>query len=226
MSRLANALWEARNNGTNVDACALALEEAREVLADLVQRELATGREVVGWKIARLPLEGADDVFFAGPVFAHYDRPTSPLVRPRVEVEFVARIEGREGDGSWRLSWHVGLEIVDNHDREWCLDPAWCLADWAVHAAASLGGPCQTPPEDAPIGVKLVIGDRSITRKGRWRMGHNRMLATLDKDCEQLARPLQVGDLVWSGSLLPPEPLPVGASVQGSVDGYGDVSFR
>jgi 2-keto-4-pentenoate hydratase len=226
MSRLSNALWDARNHGKNVDACALSLEEAREVLADLVQLELATGQEVVGWKIARLPLGGEDDVFFAGPVFAKYEKPTCRLVQPRVEVEFVARIEGRESDGSWRLSWHVGLEIVDNHDREWCLDPPWCLADWALHAGASLGGVCQMPPEDKPIGVKLVVGDRRITTNGRWRTGHSRMLAILDQDCEQLARPFQIGDLVWSGSLLPPEPMPSGAFVRCSVDGFGHASFN
>jgi 2-keto-4-pentenoate hydratase len=226
MNLLTTALWEARNNGTNLDARPISLEDARGVLADLVRREMETGREVVGWKIARLPFEGADDVFFAGPVFEHYERPSTRLVQPRVEAEFVARFEGQESDGTWRLSWHVGLEIVDNHDRQWSLDPAWCLADWAVHAGASLGTACPEPPLEEALPVRLTIGDRTIERIGRWRTGRSRLLAVLDQDCEQTARAVRVGDLVWSGSLMAAEPLPVGASVKCSVGGFGEAAFR
>jgi hypothetical protein len=141
-------------------------------------------------------------------------------------VEFVARLEDRQNDGSWRLSWHVGLEIVDNHDGDWCLDPAWCLADWAVHAGATLGDSCREPRVGEPVGVHLVVGGREMTLVGQWRTGRGRMLAILDQDCAELVRPCQSGDLVWSGALLPPEPLPVGASVRCSVEGFGSTALH
>jgi 2-keto-4-pentenoate hydratase len=196
------------------------------VLRELAAREVAAGNEVVGWKIGRMRTQDDGEFFFAGPVFDGYDRPTRPFVAPRVEVEFVARIRDRNDDGSWPMSWHVGLEIIDNHDAQWSLDPAWCVADWAVQAAGAVGDSCNEPVVGEPVGVRLLVGGREVGGEGQWRTGRERMMEILERDCARLARPFQAGDLVWSGSLLPPEPLPKGESVEAFVQGAGRTVFR
>jgi 2-keto-4-pentenoate hydratase len=223
---LSEALWQARATGSTIDAVPLSVDDARAVLQELAACEVAAGNAVAGWKIGRMRTQDGSDFFFAGPVFDGYDRPTRPFVAPRVEVEFVARIGDRNEDGGWAVSWHVGLEIIDNHDSQWSLDPAWCIADWAVQAAGAVGDPCDEPVVGEPVGVRLNVGGREVRGEGRWRTGRESMLEMLERDCARIARPLAAGDLVWSGSLLPPEPLPKGESVQALVEGAGRTVFR
>jgi 2-keto-4-pentenoate hydratase len=182
---------------------------------------VAEGEEVVGWKIARLPDRAGADVLFAGPVFASSLGPAHrALVAPRFEVEHVARLDAL---GPLQLTWHLGLEVVDNHAPGWTLDPAWALADWAVHGGAVLGPVSDPPLPDQPRKVELAIGAERRTVEGAWRTGVPRMVEVLERDCPALLRPWRPGDLVWSGSLLPPTPVPVGVDVVARVDGLGEV---
>ena len=218
---LVDLLWRARAAGATVEPHELSLDEARATLAELTARAVADGEEVIGWKIARLPDRAGHDVVFAGPVFASSlgvaDR---SLVSPRVEVEHVARVES---DDRRDLTWHLGLEVVDNHAPDWTLDPAWALADWAVHGGGVLGPRCDPPMADEDRMVGLVVGDDRQTLEGAWRTGVDRMVEVLERECPALLRSWRPGDLVWSGSLLPPTPVPVGVDVVARVDGPGEV---
>lgn len=213
------ALWRARLDGITVPPPALDFEEAMAVLAGLVRREVDGGEEIVGWKIARLPDAQGEDVLFAGPVFAGSLVPASrALVAPRVETEYVARIKQPLPEGGWATAWHLGFEIVDNHSPDWSLDPAWAVADWGLHAGAILGDPCAAPVVDAPVSVRFRVDDDEVVTAGAWRTGHERMHAILERDCARLARPLQAGDLVWSGALFPPVAISVGDAVEAVLD--------
>lgn len=225
MNELADKLWDARVTGASVPAVELTLSEARSNLRELTRRSVSAGRTVVGWKIGRLSLEDDEDFFFAGPVFDGFDRRSPALIRPMVEVEFVARLADRLPDGSWPVTWHVGLEIADNHDPGWLVDPAWCVADWAVHAAAAVGDPCREPQVGQPLDIRLALGDEEMSTSGQWRTGHSRMLAILERDCADLHRSCQAGDLVWAGSVIPPIAIATGVTVTCSVDGFGTVMF-
>jgi 2-keto-4-pentenoate hydratase len=218
---LVELLWEARAAGTTVEPRELTLDEARATLAALTRRAVAEGEEVVGWKIARLPDRTGQDVLFAGPVFASSLGPADrPLVAPRFEVEHVARVEALD---PLRLSWHLGLEVVDNHAPDWRLDPAWALADWGVHGGAVLGQPCAPPLDGVPRAVELRIGAEHRAVEGAWRTGLGRMAEVLERDAAALLQPLRPGDLVWSGSLLPPTPVLVGLDVVARVADLGEV---
>jgi 2-keto-4-pentenoate hydratase len=226
VGELADELWDARVTGASVPAVELTLGEAKDILHELTLRSVSAGRTVVGWKIGRLPLVAGEDYFFAGPVFDDFDRRSTTLIRPMVEVEFVARFADRLPDGNWQLTWNIGLEIADNHDPDWRIDPAWCVADWAVHAAAAVGDPCPAPRLDQVLDVRLAFGDKQMATSGQWRTGHSRVLAILERDCPDVLRPCQPGDLIWAGSIIPPIAYTSEAAVTCSIEGFGTVTFR
>lgn len=227
---LAEALWLARTTGRSVNAVTdLSLVEGLEVLSHLTARRVQGGDPIVGWKIARLP--GPAHPAFVGPVFASSlsSGCLAHAVRARVEVEFVARFDqalSKKPFDASSLSWHVGLELIDNHDPDWNLAAGWAAADWGLQVGVVLGDPCGPPPFEVPVGVDLTLPIFRLTEPGRWRVGLDMMIELLRRDCPQLARPCEAGDLVWTGALIAPRPVAPKASISVTVEGFGTVTFE
>lgn len=223
---LVQSLWSARERGERLVAPELTLEEGAEVLHGLIERMIACGEEVIGWKIARIATsEVADPFLFAAPVFSSgLDWPSKwKLVAPRAELELVAKIE----DGSRRsssLSWQLGLEIVDNHDADWSMSPAWTLSDWGLHAGAALGTPCREPSVGEPLSAQIRLDDDVITLAGARVTESAEVFSLLDLWCERLLRPWRVGDLVWTGSVVKAVSFGQGTSIVGIVEGLGEAT--
>ena len=230
VSDLAAPLWSAWITGRSTRAVReMSLDEGLAVLQSLTAKRVESGDPIVGWKIARLP--GPEHVAFAGPVFASSLQPNCLIraMQAQVEVEFVARVERagrREPFDANSLSWHVGLEFIDNHDPDWVLAPGWAAADWGLHLGAVVGEPCGPPTFESPVVVELEIPPLRLTEAGAWRVGPDQMIELLRRDCPRLARPCQVGDFVWTGALVAPQPLTTGASITATVEGFGTVTFE
>jgi 2-keto-4-pentenoate hydratase len=216
--------------GKSVDAVAgLPLDEGLQVLRGLTARMVGTGNPIVGWKIARLP--GAEHSPFVGPVFASSLTPgcLTRAVRSRVEVEFVARLERPLGSGPFEttsFSWFVGLEFIDNHDPDWDLALGWAAADWGLQVGAVVGDPCGPPTFERQVVVELELPAARSMEGGAWQIGPDVLVELLRRDCPRIARPCQVGDLVWTGALVAPVPLTSSTWIRATVDGSATVSFE
>ena len=225
---LVDSLWSARRQDRSVPAEPMSPDDGFAVLRQLVHRAVAAGDEIVGWKIARLPGDDGEPFFFAAPVFVSSFSPESrsELRDPRLEVELVARIQEVGAPGAaWQLDWHVGLEIVDNHDPGWPLHLGWAIADWGLHAAVVLGDGCRAPSDDEGFRVRVESGEGVLEADGMWRTGHATLTDVLARDCPRVGRACRPGDLVWSGALLPPMPV-AQAPVHASVDGLGSATIH
>jgi 2-keto-4-pentenoate hydratase len=225
---LVDSLWDARRSGGTVAAPAdLSLDEGIDALRSLTDRALRAGHELIGWKLARLPpSDGANGVVFAAPVFRQSLLPTAlaHARAPRLEVELVCRLG--DAKATWTdLRWNVGMEIIDNHDPAWSTSAGWALADWGLHVGAKLGGSCQAPVVGTAIRVDVQIGDVVTQRVGAWReRWYETMLDALQRDCPRIVRPCAVGDLVWTGALVPAIELVSGTAFNAIVHGFGSVS--
>jgi 2-keto-4-pentenoate hydratase len=232
---IVDVLWRLRRTAETVIAPPMAPEEGFDILRKLVARAIDDGDEVIGWKIARLPSGEDESPFvFAAPVFTSSLQPVSGrrLASPKLEVELVAVIDALGGDSAspesdtWKLSWRVGLEIAANNARDGHKSPGWAIADWGLHAAVVLGDHCRQPTPDEALSVRIAVeGAPEVQQQGAWRIGRKDMIDVLHRDCPRVARPCRSGDLVWTGALVAPMPLPVEASLLAEVEGLGSVKL-
>lgn len=230
---LIERLWRARRQQVEVPARPMTPDQGVEILRDLVQRALAEGDSIVGWKIASIGGEPDPAAQFAAPVFSSSLRwvPEVPGPFTKVEVEMVASIgraprpgEAPEpGREDWQMSWLLGLEIIDNHDPHGCLDPGWAIADWGLHGAAVIGDQCPAPTHGGGVMVHVSTTHGRSSRRGSWKLGTAQMIHLLERDCDRVGRPCVAGDFVWTGAVIPALDYPTDGRLTAKVDGFGSV---
>ncbi len=221
---LLEALWTAWREGGTVAARALSHAVGRRHMAELQQRAAELGERIVGWKIAHLPISPDEKLACAAPVLSGAlgtYRDAAPI-RPKLEVEHVARIEQIDANGRpTRVTWHVGLEVIDNHAEDGFVSPGWATADWGLNAAATCGDPCPAPAPGTSATVEIVIADGEPLTFSGPVIDPDLAFDALARDAAAIARPCLPGDLVWTGSLIVPIELAGQPEVDALVHGAG-----
>jgi 2-keto-4-pentenoate hydratase len=222
---LADDLWQAYRTWAPVAAVSISVEEGFATLSWLVQRRLGGGDPIVGWKIARLTSGAQEPPFlFAAPVFASSLTSVPSRAGLMCETEFVAQM-GRNRRTGGNVTWHLGFEIIGNHDPQWCLEPAWAVADWGLHVAGQIGPECAPPWPDTPLRMTVTLNGAASEMSACWKVTLQTVLDVLERDCERVARPWSAGDLVWTGALAPPIAVDATTTLSVDIDGYGTATL-
>jgi 2-keto-4-pentenoate hydratase len=222
LDELVVGLWRARRTSTRVEPPGLSEVQAYYVMGRLLELALDRGEVVVGWKLgltdrAQRERMGATHPFLA-PVFASSLEPPNlrRLSAPRLEVEFVGKVASRAPVVIG--SWNIGIEIVDTHLPGPLAYPG-VVADWGLHAAASVGSTCPAPLPGQRVAVVIT----SPVDVVRWEGGVPEAfdLALLDAATLRWPRRVAEGDLLWTGTLGQPLPITHPGRMSVEVNGFG-----
>lgn len=222
------SLWRARKTGKQVKPRRLSETQASYVMGRLLGLALDAGEIVIGWKLGLTNSEvrkqlGAPYPFIA-PVFASSLRPPTlgRLRAPNLEVEFVGKITN--GALPQLGSWSIGIEIVDTHIRGPFLYPL-VIADWGLHAAASIGTECRAPLPGQRVALRIATPISTVELQGVvpevTRLDTLLVAATID-----WPRRVVEGDLLWTGSLGRLVPIKIPGKMSAEVVGFGSASLE
>jgi 2-keto-4-pentenoate hydratase len=194
----------------------------------LLSLALDAGETVIGWKLGMTsPTQrkqfGATDPFIS-PVFASSLNP--PTVRqmraPNLEVEFVGRI----GKGGRLLadSRSIGIEIIDTH-LQGAISYPFAIADWGLHAAASVGTACPAPIPGQGITLRITSSITTVELEGAVPERTN-IESLLNGAMVDWPRQVADGDLLWTGSLSQQMPLKHPGRMFVEVDDFGTAELE
>lgn len=240
---IAETLWSARRGGRTVEAVPVAsLEAAYGIAEATVEHATAAKDVVVGYKIG-LTDAGAQAAFGAsepaagallagGAVAAGEPVRLEGLQDPRIELE-VAIVLGEALTGGAMTPDRVraatralapAFEIVASRWRGGPDGLPALVAD-QTNAVGHLVGPPVSPWE---LGgeATLTVDDEEWSVRIADRPDPWASVAWLAQHLIARGTPLQAGQVVLSGTLTPPAPLPSGALVRGAVAGLGAVELR
>jgi len=222
LDELVVGLWRARRTSTIVEPQSLSEVQAYYVMGRLLELAMDAGEVVIGWKLgltdrAQRERMGAAQPFLA-PVFASSLEPPNlrRLSAPRLEVEFVGKVESRAPVVIG--SWSIGIEIVDSHFPGPLAYPD-VVADWGLHAAASVGSTCRAPLP----GQRAAVAITTPVDLVHWEGGVPEAFdpALLDAATQRWPRRVAEGDLMWTGTLGQPLPVTHPGRMSVEVDGFG-----
>ncbi len=223
LDELVLTLWHARRTPRRVEAVNLSEFQAYYVMGRLLELALDAGEVVIGWKLgltnrAQREQMGAAQPFLA-PVFASSLEPPSlrQLHAPRLEVEFVGKVA--TGATSVIGSWNIGIEIVDTHIPGPLAYPV-VVADWGLHAAASIGSTCSAPVPGQRVPVVITTPVDLVQLEGAVPEPVD-LEALLEAATVGWPRRVADGDLLWTGTLGQPLPITHPGRMSAEVNGFG-----
>jgi 2-oxopent-4-enoate/cis-2-oxohex-4-enoate hydratase len=227
----------------------ITIDDAYHVSQRLVARRVGDGERIIGKKIGVTSKAVQDMLDVHQPDFGfltdrmHYpngsDIPIGrELIQPRAEGElaFVLAHELRgpgvtEADvvAATRLVLPC-FEIVDSRIRDWQIRIQDTVADNASSGLFALGGPGAPPSTVDFQGCEMVVSKNGapLSRgRGAAALGSPlRCVAWLANTLGRFDIPLEAGEIVLSGSLVPLEPVAPGDAMSLSVDGIGAATVR
>jgi 2-keto-4-pentenoate hydratase len=223
LDRLISNLWRARRTRTSVEPTDLSESQASYVMGRLLELALDTGEAVIGWKLgltnrAQREQMGAAHPFLA-PVFASSLEP--PILRqlqaPRLEVEFVGRVVSTTP--VVLDPWSIGIEIIDSHLRG-PLSYPFVVADWGLHAAASIGTTCSAPLPGQRVTFGITTPVDTVKLEGAVPEPFD-LDTLLGSATVGWPRRVANGDLLWTGALGQPLPIMHPGRMSAEVDKFG-----
>jgi hypothetical protein len=223
LEALVLSLWRARRTRERVNAANLSEVQACYVMGRLLQLALDSGETVIGWKLgltnrAQRKNLGATHPFVA-PVFASSLEPAKlqQMRAPKLEVEFVGQIAS--GSRSVVDSWKIGIELIATHLPGPLLYP-FLVADWGLHASASIGTACHAPLPGERVTLRITTPVNTAHLEGAVPEYTN-VESLFDAATVDWPRRVVAGDLVWTGSLGQPVPITHPGTISAEVDGFG-----
>ena len=249
----AERLWEAESSRTAIapltdDDPTLTVEDAYAIQRTNIERSLASGARVVGWKVgltskAMQQMLGVDEpdfgVLLSGMVLDDSDPiAVGRLLQPRVEAE-IGFVLGRDLEGPDVTTMQAlaaidvavpALEVIDSRIREWRIKLVDTIADNGSSAMAVVG-PRQTPV----AGVDLRLVGVAVSRNGELVehgagaavLGHPaRCVAWLANKLASFGERLEAGQFVLPGSLHRAFEVLSGDVVEAEFGGLGSVRAR
>lgn len=210
-----------------------------------VAEATSSGRRVVGHKIGLTSVAvqrqlGVDQpdfgVLFADTAFGEdMPIPAAAVLQPRVEAELALVLENSLEQQQPTIADVLGaaafvlpaLEIVGSRIAEWDITIVDTIADNASAGAFVLGGPARTVLGVDMASTKVVLrrGTASVAEgDGRACLGHPLNAAVwLARRLTELGTPLQAGDVVLTGALVPMIPMRPGESFEATFSEIGSV---
>ena len=241
----ANELIEpitARDPGFDADA-------AYRVSAEILKRRRARGETPVGRKIGFTNRTIWPEYGMSEPLWAHvYDTTVTRLrepsgtlaighlAQPRLEPEIVLHFKSAppatedEAELLSHVDWVAhGYEIVQCHFAEWKFRPADAIADFGLHGALVVGPPRDVADLDDVVArlreftITLATGGTVHARGGGASVLGSPLLAVAHL-LRVLTRqpafdPIQAGEIVTTGTLVPPPSAQPGATWRTEVSG-------
>jgi 2-keto-4-pentenoate hydratase len=253
VSKLADALYQARSTGTAIPPLTseypgMTMADGYRVQQELVTRLTAEGERIVGYKLGltSAPMQqmlGVDSPDFA-PVLSSHLNPDGAVLRaadfiaPRVEAEIalVLRDDLRGPDCTAldvaaAVSGAVAaLEIVDSRIADWKIKLPDTIADLASSGGIVLG-PAVTPITGLDLRVVGMVftcnGELIATGAGAAALGNPlQAVAWLVNTLHPLGGGLTAGQFVMTGALHAAVNITAGQNYRAEFDRLGPVGLR
>ena len=221
------------------------LTAAYDLADELMRRRVAQGHEVIGRKVGLTNTAAWETLGLDAPVWGYMYSDTvryaqdseirlslEGMAAPKLEPEIIFRWRGGESDLLDNIEWlALGYEVVDCHYPDWNFKPADAVADFGLHAALIVGQPLVVTQErkagleDAlkNIRVTLYKGDQKVGQgSGADVMGSPlNALEGLLKLLRKRSDALQPGDIITTGTFVPPTSVQAGESYTAVAEGVG-----
>lgn len=250
--QLARALHGALRSRSTIDPLttdhpAMTIPDAYAVSKALLERRLAEGERLIGKKIGVTsePVQRMLDVHQPDfgwltdrmQVANHGDMPISTqMIQPRAEGELAfilgARLEGEVSADEVRAataSVHPCFEVVDSRVHDWKVRIQDTIADNASSGMFVLGAPVDPAGVDFE-GCEMVVhknGTELSRGFGAAALGSPlNAVAWLALTMSRFGHPLEAGDIILSGSLVPLEPVERGDRMSLRLSGVGTCSVN
>ena len=258
IAQAAEDLYQAERSGTQIGLISLrfpglSMEDAYAIQDGLVERKLAAGRAVIGWKIGltskamqdALKIDTPDSGLLFDDMLFENDAqiPQTRFIQPRIEAE-IAFVMARDLTGAPSRDEVLAatdyvvpaLEILDT--RILRKDPETgalrvihdTIADNAANAGIVMGDAHHEPGEHDMRWVGAIVSKNGIVEETGLGAGvlddPPLAVAWLAERLSRYGRRIRAGDIVLSGSFIRPIEATPGSTIEADYGAFGRVSVR